>query len=288
MLTRRGFLRQLTILGLIVVHPFRFFVQSSQALSVQTSASRTGRKTIGDHFAGEELEYDVGFLFLRRVATAKMRFTRLPERGRFVATLQGETVGLVGWLSRYRVDSYRSVMEEVESGGRLRSISFEEYVKIGAKVRKNIHHFDHAKRVWVHETSRRDGVMTQYEHPIPEGKSYDDFITASYNFRYQVYGVVERGKRFVVPTFPRKGPSSYEIKIAPKGEEDTRRKKERPGEGSSFFITLALDPEVVNSKEGLIEGWLSEDLYPVSGTIKDAILFGDVKGRLIKRTKVDR
>jgi len=288
MITRRGFLRQLTIFGMIAVHPFRFFVLSSQASSLQIPDSRTGKKTIGDHFAGEELEYDVDFWFLKRVATAKMRFTRLPERGRFAATLQGETVGLVGWLSRYRVDSYRAVMEEVGNGGRLRSLYFEEYVKIGSKIRKNIHHFDHEKRIWVHETSHRDGTMTRYEHPIPKGKSYDDFVTANYNFRYQAYGVVERGKRFIVPTFPRKGPSSYEIKIAPKGEEDARRKRERPGEGSSFFITLTLDPEVVNSKEGVIEGWLSEGLYPVSGTIKDAILFGDVKGRLIKRTKTDR
>jgi hypothetical protein len=179
-------------------------------------------------------------------------------------------------------------MEEVQGGGRLRSVSFEEYVKIGSKVRKNNHYFDHDKGIWVHETSRRDGTMIRRQHPIPKGKSYDDFVTASYNFRYQVYGTVERGKRFVVPTFPRKGPSSYEIKIAPKGEEEARRKKERPGEDSSFFITLTLDPEVVNSKEGVIEGWLADGLYPVSGTIKDAVLFGDVKGRLIKRTKTDR
>lgn len=230
------------------------------------------------------MEYEISFWFLRRVAIAKMSFTRLPEKGLYAATLQGETVGLAGWLSRYRIDSYRAVMEEVEGGRRLRSISFEEFVKVGSKTRRNIHHFDHEKRMWVHETSRRNGTMRRFEHRIPDGKRYDDFVTASYNFRYQVYGPVERGKKFTVPTFPRKGANSYEIRLASEDEEEARKNLENPGADSAFFITLVLDPEVVYSKDGIIEGWLSNDLYPLTGTIKDAILFGDVTGRLVKRT----
>jgi hypothetical protein len=46
-----------------------------------------------------------------------------------------------------------------------------------------------------------------------------------------------------------------------------------------------LDPEVTHSKEGLIEGWLSKELCPTEGTIKDVVLFGDVKGTLIKNTR---
>jgi len=230
----------------------------------------------------------VSFWFLKRVATAKMTFARLPKAGRFVATLQGETVGLVGWLTRYRVDSYRAVMEEVEGGSRLRSISFDEYVKIGSKVRRNIHRFDHEKRRWTHESSRRDGTMRKVDYPIPEGASYDDFLTASYNFRYGVYGPMERGKKFVVPTFPRKGVRSYEITVASKEEEEYRRRKEGVDQDAAYFITLILDPEVVNSREGVIEGWLSRDLYPVRGTIKEAILFGDVKGKLVAKTPAEK
>lgn len=289
-MTRRGFLRLFMAFGFVAAHPYRFCAQCSPAPSIRIPDSTTpgGKRNIGDHFAGEELEYEIGFWLLKRVATAKMRLTRLAEKGRYVATLQGETVGLAGWLSRYRVDSYRAEMEEVEGGRRLRSISFEEYVKVGSKVRKNIHYFDHEKRIWVHETSHRDGTMSRRERPIPKGKTYDDFVTASYNFRYQVYGAVDRGKRFVIPTFPRKGASSYEIKMASEKEEEARRRAEKPSKDSSFFITLTLDPEVVNSKEGVVEGWLSNDLYPVAGTIKDAILFGDVRGRLIKRTRAEK
>lgn len=126
--------------------------------------------------------------------------------------------------------------------------------------------------------------MRRREHPIPEGERYDDFVTASYNFRYLVYGPVERGKKFVVPTFPRKGATSYEIRVATREEEEARRRADLVGRDAAYYISLTLDPEVVASKEGLIEGWLAEGLYPVRGTIKDAILFGDVKGRLVRRT----
>ncbi|MCX5887330.1 MAG: hypothetical protein NT096_15700 [Proteobacteria bacterium] len=32
-------------------------------------------------------------------------------------------------------------------------------------------------------------------------------------------------------------------------------------------------------------GWLSKDLYPTEGLLEDAILFGDVKGTLVKVSK---
>ena len=71
------------------------------------------------------------------------------EKGRYIATLQGETLGVLGWVARYRVDTYRSIMEEIEGGRRLRSISFEEDVKIGNKVRRRSHFFDYQKRKWI-------------------------------------------------------------------------------------------------------------------------------------------
>jgi hypothetical protein len=71
--------------------------------------------------------------------------------------------------------------------------------------------------------------------------------------------------------------------VAPKEEEEKRRKLEKLKDGKEFFIKLLLDPEVTHSKEGLIEGWLSKELYPFEGAIKDVIFFGDVRGTLINR-----
>jgi hypothetical protein len=176
-------------------------------------------------------------------------------------------------------------MVEMDGGKRLRALSFEEGVKIGNKLRRKSHLFDYQKRKWIQVRRRKDGTMERTEEEIPPGMVYDDFLTASYNFRYGVYGEIERGRTYTVATFPRKGSTSYEVRVAAKEEEEKRRKLEKSKDGKEYYLKLFLDPEITHSKEGLIEGWLSKELYPTEGTIKDVILFGDVKGTLIKNSR---
>jgi hypothetical protein len=279
--TRRLFLRYL--LGLPLLSSFPLHVRETWA--DPPILPRTGRDSIGEFFKGEELHYEIGVWLFKRVALGKLSFKAMGEKGRYLATLQGETLGVLGWVARYRADTYRSIMEEVEGGRRLRSLSFEEDVKIGNKLRRRTHFFDYQKRKWIQVKQSKDGTKVKTEEEIPPGMVYDDFIAAAYNFRYGVYGGIERGRKYTVPTFPKKGPSSYEVRVASKEEEEKRKKSEKLKEGKEYFVKLFLDPEITHSKEGLIEGWLSRELYPTEGTIKDVILFGDVKGTLIKNTR---
>jgi hypothetical protein len=241
--------------------------------------------SIAEFFKGEELEYEIGAWIFKRVALGKLSFRETGEKGRYLSILQGETLGILGWVARYRVDTYRSIMEEVEGGRRLRSISFEEDVKVGNKLRRRSHFFDYQKRKWIQVRQRKDGTKARKEEDIPPEMVYDDFVTASYNFRYGVYGGIERGRKYTVATFPKMGPSSYEVGVASKEEEEKRKKSEKFKDGKEYFVKLFLDPEVTHSKEGLIEGWLSKELYPTEGTIKDVFLYGDVNGRLIKKVQ---
>ena len=280
-LTRRLFLRYL--LGLPLLSSFPLPVRETWA--DPPILPRTGRDSIGEFFKGEELHYEIGVWLFNKVALGKLSFKEMGEKGRYLATLQGETLGVMGWVARYRADTYRSIMEEIDGGRRLRSLSFEEDVKIGNKLRRRTHFFDYQKRKWIQVRQSKDGLKTRREEEIPPGMVYDDFITASYNFRYGVYGEIERGRKYTVATFPKKGPSSYEVRIASKEEEEKRKKPEKLKDGKEYFVKLFLDPEVTHSQEGLIEGWLSKELYPTEGKIKDVILFGDVKGTLIKNTR---
>jgi hypothetical protein len=283
MLTRRHFLRFL--LGLPLFSSFPFPARETWAEADHSSLPRKDGRSIGECFEGEELHYEIGFWIFKKVALGKLIFKEMGEKGRYLAILQGETLGVFGWVARYRVDTYRSIMEEIEGGRRLRSLSFEEDVKIGSKLRRRTHFFDYSKRKWIKVRQGKDGTPVRTEEEIPLGMIYDDFVTASYNFRYGVYGEIERGKKYTVPTFPKKGPSSYEVKLASKEEEEKKRKSERIKEGKEYFVKLSLDAEVTHSKEGLIEGWLSKELYPIEGTIKDVILFGDVKGTLVNKVR---
>ena len=172
---------------------------------------------------GEELLYEIGVWLFKRVAVGKLSFKEMGEKGRYIATLEAETLGILGWVARYRVDTYRSIMEEIDGGGRLRSVSFEEDVKIGNKLRRKAHLFDYQKAKWIQVRQRKDGIKIRTEEEIPPGMVYDDFITASYNFRYGVYGEIGRGRKYTVATFPKRGPSSYEVRVASKEEEEKEK-----------------------------------------------------------------
>lgn len=280
-LTRRDFFRW--VLGFSFLPVFPFSLREAEANSF--SASRGERKSISEFFKGEELSYEVGFWLFKRAAVGKLSFKETEKKGRYMAILQAETLGVMGFVVRYRVDTYRSVMEEVDGGRRLRALSFEEDVKIGERLRRKTHLFDYQRMKWIQTRRKKDGTIVKTEEEIPSGKTYDDFLTASYNFRYGVYGEIDRGKRFFVPTFPKKGVGTYEVSVASREEEEKRRKSEKIKDGKDYFIKLSLDPEITHSKEGLIEGWLSRDLYPIEGTIRNVVLFGDVTGRLIQKVK---
>lgn len=240
---------------------------------------------IGRTFSGEELHYDVAFWFLRKVAVVKMTFAPGAEEGRYVSTLQGKTVGLTGFITRNRIDTYRAVMEELDGGSRLRSVSFEEQVQIGKETRKRTHIFDHTNRKWIERNVRMSGARSEEEHVIPADKDYNDFLTASYNFRYGVYGDVQRGKTYHVPVFPKKDVTTYDVKVVSKAEEDDMRGLGSVPDGSEYRIELAMDPEIVHSERGLIKGWLAKELYPLEGIMEDVFFFGDVRGVLVKRVR---
>ena len=73
--------------------------------------------------------------------------------------------------------------------------------------------------------------------------------------------------------------------MAPVEEEQQRRKSEKLKEGKDLYVKLLLDPDLTHSSEGVVEGWLSKELYPVEGAIKDVMWVGDLTGRLVNRIK---
>ena len=282
MLTRRHLIRWLLTLPFFSSFPFS--VRGTWAEPSKPPRNEVGR-SIGEFFIGEELVYEIGVWIFKRVALGKLTFKEAGRKGHYVAVIQAETLGVLGFVARYRVDTYRSMMEEIDGGRRFRALSFEEDVKIGNKLRRKTHLFDYQKRKWIQVRRKKNGAMERIEEEIPPGMVYDDFLTASYNFRYGVYGEIERGRKYTVATFPRKGSTRYEVRVAAKEEEGKRRRSEKLKNGKEYYIKLSLDPEITHSKEGLIEGWLSKELYPLEGTIKDVLLFGDVTGTLIKNTR---
>ena len=182
-------------MGLPLLSLWPLVVSESEAQPANESIQEQ-TASIGESFRGEQLDYEMGFWLFRRAALGKLTFKELETKGRYIATLQTETLGILGWVARYRVDVYRSTMEEIDGGKRLRSLTFDEEVTIGGKLRRRSHTFDHVRKKWIVQRLRKDGTVDRTVRTIPQGKIYDDFMTAGYNFRYGVYGSIERGKTY--------------------------------------------------------------------------------------------
>src|SRR4030067_2499310 len=109
MLTRRLFLRFL--LGLPLLSSIPFSIRETWA--DPSTLPRIEGNSIGEFFKGEELSYEIGVWLFKKVALGKLSFKEMGEKGRYLATLQGETLGTLGWVARYRAENYRSIMEEI-------------------------------------------------------------------------------------------------------------------------------------------------------------------------------
>jgi hypothetical protein len=242
-------------------------------------------RSIARFFGGEELVYEIGFWFFRRVALGRLSFREIEGKGQYLATLQAETLGVFRWLSHYRSDMYSSTVEEIDGGRRLRPLEFEEKVTTGNQVEKRVTQCDYGRRKWMTVHWGKDGAIQRAEEEFPSGKVYDDFLTASYNFRYGAYGPIEKGKTYSIPAFSRKGANRYEVRVASGDEDKVKRESQKGKDRREFFVRFRFEPEITHSKEGLIEGWLSKELLPVEGKLKDVSIIGDVRGILVENSK---
>ncbi len=244
-----------------------------------TSFTASGGDPIGKRFSGEVLKYDIGFWIFSRVGEGEAIFQSLGN-GKYFAYHEGRTLGFVGWISRYRRDTYRSTMGTIDHGGRLIPLRFEEDVMIGKNIRKRITLFDYTARKVLVETQKAEKI-TREEIEVPFGVIYDDPMTAFYNFRFGVYGKVEPGKEFSIYTVPRERRRKViRLVVSSKEEGEKRRSNEVEKERKDLFVAVHLDKELVGSLQGLVETWFSADVVPISGVAKDVFFWGDITGKL--------
>jgi Protein of unknown function (DUF3108) len=235
--------------------------------------------SIGDFFTGEVLRYEVGFWLIDPVGGGVADFRRLGD-GRYMVYHVGKAEGLVGWLTSYRREIYRSTMGSINNGKRLIPLRFEEYSVIGEWFRKKTTVYDYHARKVVIEKEKVGEPKSREEIEIPPGAIYDDPVTAFYNLRFGAYGKVEPGREFVLQTIPRKRPEIIRIKIASKEETERKRTAEKIKTGKDVLIHILIDREMYAGRKGDLEIWLNRDLIPTSGLVKDIPFFGNIRGRL--------
>lgn len=230
---------------------------------------------IGSAFSGEEFTYSIGFWLFEGIAVGKVG---LEKNGPlYVATLRAYTTGLADMI-KHREDTYTAKMEEAGGGRRLRTVSFEENVIVGSKKRRVLTQVDYKKGVVTWQKWKDGKLHRALEFSIKPGTVYDDPLTAFYNFRYGVYGLIEEGRSYSIRTFP--GDKDKEVDIGLRivtGEE----RRGRAGDEGDYLADVKLAKELFGSTSGNIEVLFDKKLVPVKVVAKDIIFFGDVRGRLV-------
>ena len=235
---------------------------------------------------GERLEFRVGFWIFSQAGYVKTAL--LPLAGtanRFEATMIGQTAGVIGFFTRYRKDTYRSVMEL--AGGRLRPLEFSEEVIVGKEVRRRrTTSFDYARQVMVRQ-KRQGAKVESEEFPMAPGTVYDDYLSGLYNFRAGLYGPLRQGSTFVLNVPRNKG---GRIRLELCGPEETRRllSRERATEAKAYYCRVFMDKDALKSGNGRLGGWFSAAGVPMGGVMEDVALFGDITGTLVSRQVASR
>ncbi|MBI3755386.1 MAG: DUF3108 domain-containing protein [Deltaproteobacteria bacterium] len=252
----------------------------SQPKSISDNIVR-GNATIGEYFDGEEFTYTIGFWWFKKAAMGKIGIHK-KDANIYEITLTAEAMGFIGFITSYRKDIYRAYAEETDDGKRFRTKRFEKVVVIGSGTRYGYTDVDYTKRTYHWKSWGGGKEEKEAEGTIPPDIYYDDALTGFYNFRFGVYGHIEAGKKFHVPTFPVKGVSTIPVKIAADKEKNSRINP-NPDE-TAYLADIVIDKELLGSQTGNVEVHFTKELIPVFAVAKDLILFGDVRGRLTEMT----
>ena len=242
-------------------------------------------------FAGETLYYDIDFMIFSRAATAQMSF--FEENGKYKSLLIVETQGFVGFLTSYVKHVYEATFDIVDNGKRLRTLKFDRVVTVGDDREQIVHTLDHFSLSHYMFFFKNKNLINQFKKPLPQGYQ-DDVLGAFYNIRNGVYGKVEKGRNFEIPTFwtkvaedKNKGqqPKPMLVQILTDAERQQVEQEEGRSklESSKLLVKMLVSSDLYETKNGELYYWASNHFIPTESIYKDFILFGDLHVKFVKR-----
>jgi len=243
---------------------------------------------IGQAFDGEELFYDISFFPIPNAAWGKIWFQKNPDGPGYIITLEARTRHLLRILTLMRKDLYRSYVEEIDGGKRLRSYRFEKEVTRLGKTRRTITFADYSTHKLSWKSWERGKLIKQGEQDYPTTEILDDPLVAFYNLRYGVYGSMDYGKSIIIDSIPvRNKATTITIEVADEKAAEKERKKLLIQKERDYLLNVQLGKEMFDTKSGKIKIWLSKEpgngygpFKPVYGVVESVKYLGDVSGVL--------
>ena len=282
---RRRFVYQMFLFATWLIRP-RLALPAMPA-PLPTSQGRGGIKGTIEDFLDERPSYNIALLWFKKAATGSFKLIREGEG--YMAILEVETRGFIGFLTSYRRHIYRSHMNYLPDKKKLRVHFFERHVTIGKKVEKTLTRLDNDKGI-IHATFFEKGELVRVEdEPIPDGVEYEDILSAFYNARIGYYGPLEARRHFQIRTIPSEGESVIDVEFSSR-DETMRWRRKLMGNSEERFIAakIRVPRKIFESKTGEVSALFNEALIPVQGVVKDYIGFGDMKCSLITKETLSK
>jgi hypothetical protein len=244
--------------------------------------------TIGQAFEGEQLFYDVSFFIIPNAAWGKFTFEKNAQGPGYVITLEARTNHIIRLLTLMRKDLYRSYVEEIDGGNRLRTYRFEKEVTYFGKTRRTVTFADYTTHKIITKSWKQGNLVKDEEQEYPAQKIFDDPLVAFYNLRYGVYGKIDFGKTITIDSIPISNkPATISIDIATEIVTEKERKKLLIQKQRDLLLYVQLGKDIFDTKRGKIQIWLSKEhengwgrMRPMYVLVKDVTLLGDVSGVL--------
>ena len=227
-------------------------------------------------FEGEVLKYNIGFWLFKKVGTATFKCEK--DGDNLVVTIDAQTEGFFDKII-HRHNNYRTTMIIDDITNRLKPInSYEKKIK-RKKERIIVTDYDYENNICNYKTWRRGVVHKEGSLKLESGVC-DDMISVSYNFRNEIYGEVKEDASFNITTVYKDKSPNFSANVRSAENSDELSKWQDIIPDIKYVVDVALDPELLDSKEGKLVVLLTEDLIPVGYVAKNVIGFGDLYGFL--------
>jgi hypothetical protein len=223
-------------------------------------------------FLGEDLSYNISFWLFKNAASARMTFFKT-EQG-YEATVEAQTGGIVGFLTRHMHETMKSIMRFDQNKRRFQPLLFQEVLRQGDKERIKTVEFNYDKKIILvtyEGTGRKKAVIKKR---LPKD-DVDDLLSAFYNLRFGYFGEIKQGKNIIMKVWVKETPSKITVALPERYEKPDGKACE-----GKYFAMLSMDKNITNIASRKLIGWLAEDFTPLCGTVEDAYLLGDLKVRL--------
>lgn len=239
-------------------------------------------------FVGETLIFDMDYMIFSKAAQAQISFYE--ENGKLKCTLIAETKGIVGFLTSYIKHVYKSTFDVIDNGKRLRAVIFEREINQGKTRERVVHDMDYVALQHRWFLYKNKTLVKQFNEPIAPEDHLDDVLGLFYNFRNGVYGKIEKGQKYAIPTFWTKGERGGRInhmRLYVATDLERRKYEEEEGsgklEGATMLVKLKVPSDLFDTKKGDEYFWSSKHYIPLEALYKDFILFGDLHIKLVKQ-----